>query len=273
MLSKLINHEFKATRRIFLPFYGLIFALAIINAISIALDHSLESLPGGWILVAYIVAMCAIGIIAFVYMIRRFYVNLLGDEGYLMFTLPVRPSELIWSKCIVSVVWFFVSALVGILSLIIVTISISGLIRGSFWNEAGSVLFMLFEQNGVHTVFIPLVALVLAIVWMANFCMHIYACLAIGGLANNHRLGAAIGAYVVISFAWNLLVALSASISDALNLPDLNLHVSLNLNPGYVQNHYQIYLVLAICILWEAINVIANFLITNYLLSHKLNLQ
>lgn len=267
MLSKLIRHEFKATRRIFLPFYGLILALAIINAISIALDHSLESVPGGLILTAYIVAMCAIGIIAFVYMIRRFYVNLLGDEGYLMFTLPVRPSELIWSKCIVSVVWFLVSALFGMLSLAIVTISVSGLITGSFWNEVGSFISMLFEQNGVHTVFIPLVVLVLMIVYMANFCMHIYACLAIGGLANNHRLGAAIGAYIGINFVWTLLVALSASISDALNFPGLNLDLD------YLQFHYQIYLMLAIFILWEAINVIANFLITNYLLSNKLNLQ
>lgn len=39
-------------------------------------------------------------------MVVRFRNNLMTDEGYLMFTLPVSVHQLLWSKLLVSMLWF-----------------------------------------------------------------------------------------------------------------------------------------------------------------------
>lgn len=60
-----------------------------------------------------------------VLMILRFYRNLMTDEGYLMFTLPVSTTELIFSKLIVSIVWFLGTFAVDALGMLL-----SGMLGG-----------------------------------------------------------------------------------------------------------------------------------------------
>ena len=48
--------------------------------------------------------------------VRRFYSNLLGREGYLMHTLPVTETQLVTSKLISSTVWSLCSILAACLS-------------------------------------------------------------------------------------------------------------------------------------------------------------
>ena len=64
-------------------------------------------------------------ILAFVLMIYRFYKNLMTDEGYLMFTLPVTTGQLIWSKMIVSAVWLLATAAMDVLSMFISVFDLS----------------------------------------------------------------------------------------------------------------------------------------------------
>mgnify|MGYP006988889638 CR=1 FL=1 len=60
---------------------------------------------------ATIGAIVAAVVMTVVLMVSRFYRNLLRNEGYLMFTLPVSAHALVWSKLIVSLVWFLLTAL------------------------------------------------------------------------------------------------------------------------------------------------------------------
>lgn len=110
MLGKLLKHEFRATGRIMLPIYGAVIVLSLLASVS---GRLMDREPGTflYILFGLIVAAFVIGIIAAlimtaVLMIRRFYTNYLKDEGYLMHTLPVSVHALVWSKMIVSLVWF-----------------------------------------------------------------------------------------------------------------------------------------------------------------------
>ena len=118
MLAKLIKHEFKATARIFLPILGTVLVLTGAAALTVKLGGILV-LPGGtgWggpvlglasglLCLLTFIAMMAMMTAAVVVTIQRFYKNLLGDEGYLMFTLPVtsRPSWP-WAQCGRSFHW------------------------------------------------------------------------------------------------------------------------------------------------------------------------
>ena len=110
MLAKLIKHEFKATARIFLPILGTVLVLTGAAALTVKLGGILV-LPGGtgWggpvlglasglLCLLTFIAMMAMMTAAVVVTIQRFYKNLLGDEGYLMFTLPVTPAQHITAK-------------------------------------------------------------------------------------------------------------------------------------------------------------------------------
>ena len=120
MLRKLLKHEFRATGRIMLPVIGILLATSV--AANLSLRYLLGSnawffsMLGILLLTAFGFAIFGVFIVSFILMIQRFYKNLLQDEGYVMLTLPVSIHQHIWSKLIVSSVWFIVTALAVILS-------------------------------------------------------------------------------------------------------------------------------------------------------------
>lgn len=272
MLSKLIGYEFKATRRIFLPAFGAVLILSLLNAIIFALPSNYDHLAtsGGIIFVLYLFAMFAICVLSFVYMINRFYKNLLCDEGYLMFTLPARPSQLIWSKCIVSTIWMILTACLCLLSLFLLMTPV--LITGNLdftgaWSQLVAGFSQLTKSYGINLITVPLEILVLGIVFVANFCMHIYACLALGSLANKHRLGWAFGAYIAFAVVLQFLTLGLGLFTNIFPLAEIsNL---LNGLSGSAQANFSM-LALIAC---EAVFLAVNFIITDYILTKHLNLQ
>lgn len=118
MLSKLLRHEFRATGRIMLPVY----ALLLVSCGGCTLfGRLLGRYPESTVLsVVQTVFATLFGVTTFgmllltlVLMVYRFYKNLMTDEGYLMFTLPVSRSQLIWSKLLVALVWMAEISVVG----------------------------------------------------------------------------------------------------------------------------------------------------------------
>ena len=96
MLTKLLKHEFRATARIMGPLYLVLLAVALGFNFSARLMDSgnfVLNMLAALVVMAYVVAITAVFIVAFILMLQRFYKNLLGDEGYLMFTLPASVSQ------------------------------------------------------------------------------------------------------------------------------------------------------------------------------------
>lgn len=124
MLRKLLKHEFRATGRIMLPMYLILLVTAVGSNLAGRgmLDSRFDILNilGVLIVIAFGTAITGACLLAFVLMIQRFYKNLLQDEGYLMFTLPASVHQHIWSKLIVSSVWFIVTVLAIIAASLVV---------------------------------------------------------------------------------------------------------------------------------------------------------
>lgn len=122
MLGKLLKYELKATGRKFVPVYIALIVFALLKTFFGTKPMGGIGAPnfiGGIttiVLVGLFVALAAMTIIV---IIQRFYESLLRDEGYLMFTLPVTPKQLILSKVITTFIWGFMSVLVGIVVFLI----------------------------------------------------------------------------------------------------------------------------------------------------------
>ncbi len=116
MLGKLIKYELKSSARTFIPIY---IGLIIVTILQICLDKinyfDIEIL-------SIIVNTVLSGLFVVVFLgnciciYNRFKKSFFTDEGYLMFTLPVKTSQLINSKIIGSLIWSTLSIITSIIS-------------------------------------------------------------------------------------------------------------------------------------------------------------
>ena len=124
MLGKLLKYELRATGRTFWPlFLGiLIFGLItryFAQGYSDSSGLTYDIMQGVSIFIYGALIMSSFVAILIV-IIQRFYRNLLGAEGYLMFTLPVKPGQLIFSKVLATFIWYIIAGIVVCISLIFI---------------------------------------------------------------------------------------------------------------------------------------------------------
>lgn len=141
MLGKLLKYELKASARTLLPLYAGILILSIICGAFFAaqadnfLNADKMNVFFGILYLLLFALWVAMGVLTVVSIIQRFYKNLLGDEGFLMFTLPVSSTLLLTSKMLAAMIWTIASSLVGMLSLFL-TLFIPIFFAGDInWND------------------------------------------------------------------------------------------------------------------------------------------
>lgn len=117
MLGKLIKNEFIQTSKSLIAVYSAAGAAIAVMALS----YLTKVL---WLGITGSVALVIIGFIAFVMtlvmVIRNFNTSLYGNQGYLSFTLPVKSSDMLFAKFLVSFIWIIVSYIVMLLTVLIV---------------------------------------------------------------------------------------------------------------------------------------------------------
>lgn len=120
MLKNLLKYEFRATARTYGGIYLALLAAAGLIGFSFRGDRAAAQSHVFEIGVTiYSLLVMALVIVTIVTVIQRFTKNLLGREGYLMHTLPVTEAQLVGSKLISSAVWLLASAVVGVVSLVV----------------------------------------------------------------------------------------------------------------------------------------------------------
>ena len=117
MLLKLLKYDFRAMWKQFSLIWGAALVLALVNRFVLFQDVDSALLSqDGLFMFAFMAVIVAMFVIAIIFVVNRFSKGLLGNEGYLMHTLPVRPWHLVASKLICGVVTWIVSGVVAILS-------------------------------------------------------------------------------------------------------------------------------------------------------------
>lgn len=209
MLSKLLKHEFKATSRLLMPIYMVLVVLTIMDRLVLSLDKfdgALTIIPV-FITFAYIISLVAIVVVSFVIIILRFYKNLMTDEGYLMFTLPAKPSQLINSKLLVSIVWTVASVIAVILSLLGVFATpdrMNMLADGLRMAK----IELVSEFGTTNMALLTIEMILLIVLGTINSILTIYASVAVGQLFNGHKVLGSFAAYIGISTVLQIIVTL-----------------------------------------------------------------
>lgn len=194
MFGKLMKYELKSLLKGLLPLYGAILAVALINAVmaSFGIGNSIDGLPQVTAIMLYFGLCVAVAVVTFLVIIQRFYKGLLGQEGYLMFTLPVPTWQLTLSKLLGAVITTILSGIVGMLSILI----LGSLNINPHWT-LDATLFVIE-------------LIVLMLVGVAAMILEIYVAMALGHLANKHRIAMSFVWFVVLQTVLSFLTGLSA---------------------------------------------------------------
>lgn len=262
MLGKLIKHEFKAISKTLGILHIALFITTIMGIIAINLSKNNKyEYISNLTLILYILILIAVAIAVMIYLVVRFYRNLFTDEGYLMNTLPVKPSWLILSKLIVSFVWTiinFVCTFFSIILLVLSQTSIASIL--TVWNEITKDALNEFGLSIHALLFLGIIGGLISIIYM--FLMF-YTSIAIGQTMRNHKILFSLGAYVVLYIISQIIstVGLMPFGFFALIQAD-NFNVFTTFTPIMISS-YGISTVL----------MILYFFITNYIISKKLNLE
>lgn len=273
MFGKLLKYEWKAMMKTMLPIYGAALALAAING------FLLQSVLGGFIgrsrifstmqtaaVTLYMLALGAMGVFTAVMIIQRFYKGLLKQEGYLMFTLPVKTWKLVFSKASVSFIVTVLSMIVGIFSmglfagldflkvLIELPAGIFNLFREGYQREPALCMHMLgFSME---------ILLGLVVAGFASI-YELYFSMALGQLSRNHKVIWSVIWFMAVSTVMNFAVMLL--MGNGVNLMDF----AETAEEMAIQMHMMGLGMLAV----QAVSMIILMIGTGYVLDRKLNLE
>lgn len=198
MLGKLMKYEFRTTAIYFLPIYVVLVLVSglryVVSLISQKFSNGFSAFSGFSLSAIYLLLALGLAITTFIVIIIRFYKNLLGTEGYLMFTLPVSVEQNILAKLIPSVVWFFGSCVLGMLTI--------APAMGLRFNDNPFTMFTGIRLGDVPEI---LLAVLMVIGSIAGTFLFYYLCMCIGQMFNSHRFLASAGAYIVIQTVLQIL--------------------------------------------------------------------
>ncbi len=198
MLGTLLKYEFKAIGRLMLPLY----AAWLIAAVLLGFSVSGDGLGGQGLLFIVVsgilygaFAMVAV-VLTCIILIQRFYKNLLGNEGYLMFTLPVSTGQHIINKTLSGAVWGTAGIIVAALSGLLIAGCSQGFatVFDTFQFMGGDINLMIDREPSTPLVFVEL--LILVFIAFAATASKVYAAIAVGHQWSNHRVLGAIIAYI-----------------------------------------------------------------------------
>lgn len=215
MLGKLMKYDFRCMVRKFGPLWLGLIGLAAVNGFTVGhvLDNgNVEGFLNFLFGVVPIILLFALWVATCVMMImfvcERFYKGLLGDEGYLMFTLPATPAEHIASKLIVAFVMELITGLAALAAMItFVTIyDGAGFLQGL--RELGDFLARHGAEIPKGTGGLLFQLFLLAVLSAVCTDLQIYLAIALGHLARKNRVAMSVIAFVGINVALSLLMSL-----------------------------------------------------------------
>lgn len=267
MLGKLFKYECRATGRILMPVYGAAILMSIISALfmqfmpSSQVNHNVLITVAAILSVVLFFSLIAVAVgLSFVFSIFRFKRNILGQEGYLMNTLPVGTWQNISAKLITAVLFQLLSLIVSAIAGFVFAYISSRLAFQQVFNDIrGAAAFWLNQMTPeMWTAIFQFCLLIL--LGAINMNVMIYAAMSVGHSAASGKVIKSIGVYITFYIVSQLL-----SVSVLKPVIGMNLGMSTS---GYMSNTLFMTLIII-----QAFYIVAYFAITNYFIKNKLNLQ
>lgn len=155
MLGKIFKHEFKQTSKIIPWLYLVLFFCSFTLITGYKINANWLTIIG---YILCIFAAIAIIVSTLIIIITRFYKSMFSNEGYLTYTLPIKPSSNLFPKLTVGIFWLVVDAIVILTAFFMVLFSFdiinfdyfktfSNYLYGDAWKFVALFVLALFIQS------------------------------------------------------------------------------------------------------------------------------
>ena len=264
MFGKLLKYEFKSTAKWYLLITLIALGLSVLTGI---IAGSSSTTIRSWDLDTMQMVAGTIGILIFggvigLYLsnyyiiIRRFYSNLYGREGYLTWTLPASPHAIILSK--------FVGALVASLYCLFllflsgfITIIVMGAVIGQDLSPVFSIIAEAFSHSIAYWI----------IVWWifttASGIFLFYVSIALGQLFQNRRGLKAILFFFLLCIVLSIIGTAVNPLKDSYAVGSALVYGNIDeFGPNFIPG-----------LIYEVIKIVSMYFTIHYISKYKLNLQ
>ena len=223
----------------------------------------------GMFLLFAVVALSVYAIAVQVILLHRFYKNKYTDEGYLTFTLPVKPTQIFWSSFLNMLIWLVISVLVVFCVVFLAVLfgtAEDGLVNTDVFDAMKDMLeffrvidwqMLLQEQYSIP--YLVVVGLTFLVTPFYALILPM-ACITAGAvLAKKHKILASFGVYYVVNFAVGIITSVVSVVPTILMI-----------NSGDAEGYYL--MSLAIQLVISLALTIGAYCFTIHVMKKKLNL-
>lgn len=282
MLGKLLKHEYRATARMMAPTYGILILLTAVERAFLAILQSrglltfgqapqqaaagagdkMLSLFGAFTLLIYFAVLAAAAFLTVFFLVQRFYKNLLTDEGYLSFTLPVTPAAQVGAKLISAVSWIILS--IALIALSLLTMFYQPGLAGRMFDAICQSFMTSMDATRGDCFLVLAIFGVDVLLSILTQMLLFYVSAAVGHLISaQHKLLASFAAYLVIMTA----------LQTALLLCILPFSIGVEALNGWAMSVQMFYLIMGMgCLLYVVLDA-ALFYVTARIFKNRLNLE
>ena len=266
MFGKLMKYELKATYKWYLIISGVLAILSIfagLLASSVITGASTftenTALTIGSIVVLVIFAgYIGLTLTNYIIIIRRFYNNIFGREGYLTWTLPTSSHTVLLAKATSALIWSIFCFISLVLSLLIFL----GVIGLAQQQNIFDLLGPLFEHIGSSLIWQSLLFQVLATI---SGILMLYCAISLGQLFINNRI---VMAFVFGFILW-VVLSIIGRLFPSISISELSRTATMSsdtLSDILVVNFIPAYI-------YEVVKIVAMYFTVHYVTKFKLNLQ
>jgi hypothetical protein len=167
-----------------------------------------------------VVALSVYAIAVQVILLYRFYKNKFTDEGYLTFTLPVKPTQIFWSSFLNMLIWLVISALV-VFAVVFLAVLFGtaehGLVNTDVFDAMKELLELVWEidwqmllQEQYSIPYLVVLGLTFLVTPFYALILPM-ACITAGAvLAKKHKILASFGVYYVVNFVVGIITSVAS---------------------------------------------------------------
>lgn len=276
MLRKLYKYDLKSVSLLLVILHAVLLVYTVIGRIGIFIAERAQAfvspeasrlwgIAGAFYIVGFILFILAIVIATVVYLAVRIQKNLFSDEGYLTHTLPVKPTQILWSKVFVIWTWSvidFICVMISVFTLITYKDTLPEILKG-----ASTFFGTLFGSFGFTNWLEEVITLLAGLSQYFGFYpLLLLFAMCLGNLFKSHKIMGTLlsffGLNIVLSFLSTMITFI---------IPGLSPFMQANLT----QDNLSIYSgrLMIFTLVWNILFSAIFFVGSRYILTKKLNLD
>ncbi len=208
----------------------------------------------------FIILLIMVLVYVFISGIRRYYRNVLSDEGYLTHTLPVKKSTILLSKLISYLIVSFLAVIIFISSIFIAYLQTNPIYF--LQRVLQNLINFIYLSNG-WTITYAIIVMLIFVTSLLLYTIYVPMCLTLASLSNERR-GILTIAYMIAT--WGVMQFINFIGLIIYDVFDNYVLFSIN-------NQTKVLILLVGILIFIVLEILAMYFITLYILKKKLNLK